>query len=355
MQPISIFVLPSFIALLRYSNVCDLLSKNEESHATAKGHFTRGDEELIASLAVQLASTLEKTLNYEKSRKAMDESNETLASAKSQMQMLQNKLEHEEQKVKGMRRSSAVDKRLLAMTKRVASKFELDQLFESVMNDACTLLNADRATLFLLNDSKSELYSKIAKGADPITIPSDKGICGHVASTGEVLNIRDAYSDSRFNPEVDKKSGYRTKTVLCAPVCDNDSKVVGVIQIINKKSEGPFSEGDINLLKAFSSHVFVAVQNCNARVSSTKELEESMSSLHTLRDQLSEIVNTKGTLQKTYEHVPLHQKHYPPQLQHVLLQATAHTKPHYSEVHSMYSRRSGYQKKHRTHHQYLEY
>ena len=76
---------------------------------------------------------------------------------------------------------------------------------------------------------------------------------------------------------------------------------MGVIQIINKKSEGPFSEGDINLLKAFSSHVFVAVQNCNARVSSTKELEESMSSLHTLRDQLSEIVNTKGTLQKTYE------------------------------------------------------
>ncbi len=79
------------------------------------------------------------------------------------------------------------------------------------MTKARNLLDADRCTLFLLDAERGELWSKVAEGSKEIRVPVTKGIAGHVVTTGELLNIKDAYQDSRFNPEIDKRTGYRTK------------------------------------------------------------------------------------------------------------------------------------------------
>lgn len=87
-----------------------------------------------------------------------------------------------------------------------------------------------------------------------------KGIAGYVAATGDVLNITDAYLDPRFNPEYDKLTGYRTKTILCMPMRDKDDKILGVFQLLNKK-KGLFTQDDENFISALSVHAAIAIEN----------------------------------------------------------------------------------------------
>ena len=83
-----------------------------------------------------------------------------------------------------------------------------------------------------------QLWSKVAEGIPPLRFPKTKGIAGHVACTGESINIADAYSDPRFSRAVDLRTGYHTTSILCQAVRDGSANVVGVIQCINKKGEG---------------------------------------------------------------------------------------------------------------------
>ena len=80
------------------------------------------------------------------------------------------------------------------------------------------LLQCDRASLFTLDPTRNELNLVVAEGAKEIRLPLGQGIGGTVGATGEIINIPDAYQDSRFNPSHDKKSGYKTNTILAAPV-----------------------------------------------------------------------------------------------------------------------------------------
>jgi len=101
----------------------------------------------------------------------------------------------------------------------------------------------------------------IAKGANNIRLPKSTGFAGDCATTGNIVNIPDAYQDSRFNPEFDKKSGYRTKQILCVPVRDNQDKgIVGVLQAINKKDDTPFDTIDEQLLLSIALQVGVALR-----------------------------------------------------------------------------------------------
>ena len=160
---------------------------------------------------------------------------------------------------------------LVEISSRITSKKEMSQIFEDVISDAHTLLHADRATLFIFDQKKFELYSEVAVGIPPIRLPADSGICGFVATTGQPLNIEDAWKDERFNPSFDKKNGYRTKTVLCMPLHGEEwdkkagamvKQVVGVIQIINKLDGTNFSADDEVILSQFCTQLSVAVRNC---------------------------------------------------------------------------------------------
>jgi len=144
----------------------------------------------------------------------------------------------------------------------VARTLNLDTLFVEIVERISKALNAERSTLFLVDSAKGELWSKVAQQSEltEIRIPLSEGLAGHVARTGEVLNIKHAYDDDRFLPLVDLQTGFKTETVLCAPIINRKGNIIGVTETMNKKSAS-FDTEDENLLKALSSQLSVALEN----------------------------------------------------------------------------------------------
>ena len=145
---------------------------------------------------------------------------------------------------------------------------ELKSIFESVTKEGNSLVNADRATLFMMDDDKVELWSQVAMGEKGIiTVDVNKGVVGACAKSGEIVNIPDAYQDDRFCKSVDQGTGYRTKSILSVPIKDDDGEVLGVIQALNKTNEdgtpGVFNKNDEKLLLMMASHVnaFIRIVN----------------------------------------------------------------------------------------------
>jgi adenylate cyclase len=124
------------------------------------------------------------------------------------------------------------------------------------MKKTTQVMNADRSTLFLIDFVSKELWSKVAEGREinEIRFPMGAGIAGFVATSGQTVNIPDAYEDPRFNKEIDKQTGYQTRTILCAPLKNENGKIIGALQVLNKK-EGTFDDRDERLIHAFASQV----------------------------------------------------------------------------------------------------
>ena len=144
---------------------------------------------------------------------------------------------------------------LVKIGQAVAAEKNIDVLIKTIAEETKAALNADRCTVYLYDKENNELYSKVATGLDDtkeLRIPADKGIAGHVVQTGETINIKDAYKDKRFNPDVDKKTGYRTKTILCMPIKNFNQEIIGVFQVLNKFDE-TFTIDDEDLLVAIAS------------------------------------------------------------------------------------------------------
>jgi putative nucleotidyltransferase with HDIG domain len=150
----------------------------------------------------------------------------------------------------------------------------IDDLLIVVMSRVTKAMNADRSTLYIVNSEEGVLWSKVAQGTQPIVVPIGRGIAGYVAESGETLNIPDAYQDSRFNPEIDRRTGYKTNSILCMPVKNREDAVIAVMQAINKFS-GPFTEQDEAFLRALSAQVQLAVEN-STLYQDLKDLFESM-------------------------------------------------------------------------------
>lgn len=146
----------------------------------------------------------------------------------------------------------------------------MDFVIEKIMAFAKRLVNADRCALFMVDSRSDELYANLFDEGDEdgtgfkfrsgveIRFPIDKGIAGYVASTSEVLNISDPYRDARFNREVDMKTGYITKSILCVPVKCKGS-VIGVVQMVNSK-RGFFSNEDARSFDLFAGYCGLALQ-----------------------------------------------------------------------------------------------
>lgn len=126
------------------------------------------------------------------------------------------------------------------------------------------LLDCDRATVFIIEGKEMVVKAQGVEKEIPgdFRIPIGKGIIGNVAQTGQTENIRDVYEDPRFDPAMDKKTGYRTSTMLCMPVLDTQGKVIAALQMINKK-KGYFDESDEETLVIFSEIISSALQNCS--------------------------------------------------------------------------------------------
>lgn len=154
---------------------------------------------------------------------------------------------------------------LLRATSSLGQSLDLEATLQSVMEQARDLMQADRSTLFLLSKESNELWTKVAttnsKNKVEIRIPANKGIAGYVASTGQTLNITDAYQDPRFDPTTDKRTGYQTRTILCMPVYSSSGDLIGVTQLINKKNQGTFTSTDEAFMAAFNRQAGIALEN----------------------------------------------------------------------------------------------
>jgi signal transduction histidine kinase len=139
---------------------------------------------------------------------------------------------------------------------------DLDQLLKLIMEKITILMEADRSTLYLFSDDGKELWSKIAQGGSimEIRLKVGEGIAGWVGASSETVNIPDAYSDTRFQPAVDLRSGYRTRSILCMPMRNNMGATIGVVQVLNKAG-GPFTGEDEQLLAALASQAAVSIEN----------------------------------------------------------------------------------------------
>ncbi|MFH1490424.1 MAG: GAF domain-containing protein [Pseudomonadota bacterium] len=151
---------------------------------------------------------------------------------------------------------------LLEVATSVPQTLDTDILITRIVTKISEILNAERSSLFLLDLEKEELWSKVAQGSEisEIRFPCTVGMAGFVAKTGQSLNITDAYQDPRFNPRVDRETGFRTRNVLCVPVHNREGGIIGVTEAINK-AKGHFDQDDEDLLRALSSQISMALEN----------------------------------------------------------------------------------------------
>ncbi|MCG8403652.1 MAG: SpoIIE family protein phosphatase [Phycisphaerales bacterium] len=148
---------------------------------------------------------------------------------------------------------------VLEVSRELSATNDLTPLLQKVEHAALKVLECERATVFLYDREQNELYSRMATGVDEIRFSADLGIAGEVVRTGEIINVPDAYADPRFNPEIDQKTGFRTRNMVTFPLIGFDRSIVGVLQVLNKHS-GDFDPWDHELVKTFGAQVGVAVQ-----------------------------------------------------------------------------------------------
>ena len=133
---------------------------------------------------------------------------------------------------------------LLQIATKVAAAETLEELLRYIVEVSVQQTAAERGTLFLNDEKKGELFSRVAMGASvgEIRLPNTAGIAGAVFTTGQAINIPYAYADLRFNPSFDKRTGYFTRSILCVPIVNKNGKTIGVTQVLNKRG-GPFTAG----------------------------------------------------------------------------------------------------------------
>ncbi len=149
---------------------------------------------------------------------------------------------------------------------------DYDEIIEVLANMGRALTSADRCTVWVVDSERKVIKTKVAHGMDPIELPMDSGIVGHSIMTGERVIIEDAYSDPRFNPEVDKETGYKTKSMMVIPMYDNENNIIGAFQVINHMGEkGVFDKRDMQRLMLAST--FAAETIVSAKL--TKEIQDT--------------------------------------------------------------------------------
>ena len=174
---------------------------------------------------------------------------------------------------------------ILAISQKMNSERDLGALLDVIAKEATNVLLCDRASIFLLDRERNELWSKVALGSDEILrFDAGFGIAGKAASTGETINVKDAYSHPEFYNAIDDQTGYRTQNVLAVPVRNQKGEIIGAFEALNKRV-GAFTRRDEDFLDALASHAAIAIENVQL-ISALRRREEELAkqNAHLLRE-----------------------------------------------------------------------
>lgn len=183
---------------------------------------------------------------------------------------------------------------LLDVSRQVAALDTLDAVLDTLISVAVAETKAERGTLFLHDSSTGELYSRVAQGirTHEIRILDTAGIAGAVFQSGVGEIVNDAYQDERFNRDVDRDTGFKTESILCAPVKNARGEMIGVAQVLNK-AEGQFSDTDMAVLEGMTTQCAITLQSMQLveRMESTRRREIEF--LNVVSDMTSELELTR--------------------------------------------------------------
>jgi len=150
---------------------------------------------------------------------------------------------------------------ILTICQKMNSERDLGALLDLIAREATNLLDCDRASIFLLDRERNELWSQVALGSDQILrFDAGKGIAGKAVLSGNPVNVKDAYSHPEFYTGIDDRTGYRTRNVLAVPVRNQAGATIGAFEALNKRM-GAFSPRDEEALDALASHAAIAIEN----------------------------------------------------------------------------------------------
>ena len=210
------------------------------------------------------------------------------------------------EEIAGLREALAVEHARLRAFQDIgaasSANYSLDEILELVVARMTDVLEAERATIYLLDDEGRELVSKVALGynleADgaeedegerrEIRLGIGEGIAGWVARTGQPLNVPDAYSDGRFDPTWDRATGYRTRNVLCVPMRNRLGRPMGVAQVLNKRY-GPFDGDDEAMAVALAAQAAITIENNKFFVSTIQKNMELLETKQQLEVKVREL------------------------------------------------------------------
>jgi signal transduction histidine kinase len=176
----------------------------------------------------------------------------------------------------------------------LGTTLDLDDLLELILNKLTDLLDADRCTLYLVDEVRGDLVSRVTIGSKvrSIRVKIGHGIAGYVAQAGRPLRVRDAYQDPRFQPEWDALTGYRTTCILAAPLKNHLGRTIGVIQVLNKSAEhgpGEFTDEDEAILSALSTQAAVAIDNSRLFLSLIQKNRQLVDTKEQLEQKVGEL------------------------------------------------------------------
>ncbi len=179
---------------------------------------------------------------------------------------------------------------LLLVSRTVSAMETLDEVLAALIDMTVRETDSDRGTLFLNDPATGELYSRVLQGDQTLEIRflNDVGIAGRVFSTRESLVINDAYADPRFNRDIDELTGYTTRNVVCAPIKTARGDVIGVAQVLNKRS-GDYELEDLDLIEAMTSQASAALVSASHLEDVDARRTEEMEFLRLVSDITAEL------------------------------------------------------------------
>lgn len=179
---------------------------------------------------------------------------------------------------------------LLDITRRISGRDSLSEIFDALVEMTSLAINCDRSSFFLNDPATGELYSHAAQGIyrREIRLLNNEGVAGAVFQTGQSILVEDAYADARFNPRIDRETGYTTKTILCVPLRTAKGDIIGIAQALNKIG-GSFTDRDRVLLEGIAAQSIVPLQSSQTVERMQKARAQELAFLDIVADITSQL------------------------------------------------------------------